>query len=301
MMSLDLNLFRVFDAIYAEGSLTGASRVLHKTQPALSYSLARLREHFQDELFLRQGRKLVPTPKARQMIAEVRAALGQLRELGPKPAAFDPQTARRHFRLGLRDVLEATMLPELAAMLRQEAPRLSLAALQVPRREMAAMLADGQLDLAVDVRLNLAPSIRFAPLFTDALVVVSSVQRAPPADLDAYLAGPHLLVSSRQEGPGVEDFGLRRLGVEREISLRCQHYFAGCRAVAQTDLLLTMPVTYARTLLDQVPGLRMGALPVELPPVDVQLYWHQRQEADPANQWLRDRVLARARKVRALS
>ena len=300
MLSLDLNLFRVFEAIYAEGSLTGASRVLQKTQPALSYSLARLREHFQDELFIRQGRKLAPTPKARQMIAEVRASLARLQQLGPQPAALEPKTARRHFRLGLRDVLEATMLPELAAMLRQEAPRLSLAAVQVPRREMAPMLADGQLDLAVDVRLNLPPSIRFAPLFTDALVVVSSVDRPSPDDLDAYLAGPHLLVSSRQEGPGVEDFGLRRLGVEREISLRCQHYFAGCRAVAQTDLLLTMPVTYARTLLDQVPGLRIQPLPVELPPVDVQLYWHQGQEHDPANRWLRERVLARARRVRAL-
>ena len=108
MVSLDLNLFRVFEAIYAEGSLTGASRVLHKTQQALSYSLARLREHFQDELFIRQGRKLAPTPKARQMIAEVRASLAQLQQLGPQPAAFEPKTARRHFRLGLRDVLEAT-------------------------------------------------------------------------------------------------------------------------------------------------------------------------------------------------
>lgn len=298
-MALDLNLYRVFEAIYSEGSLTGAGRVLHKTQPALSYSLARLRETLDDPLFVRQGRRLQPTAKARQMIGEVREALRRLERLSAPSGSFDPAKAKLDFRLGLRDVLEATILPELAALLRQEAPAVSLSALQVPRREMAARLADGSLDLAIDVRLDVAASIRMAPLFEDALVIVAAAGREMPKDLDSYLCSPHLLVSSRQQGPGVEDMGLRRLGVERKINLRCQHYFAGCRTAAQTDLLLTMPETYARTLMDQVPGLQLAALPVSLPPVMVQLYWHERREVDPANQWLRARILERARSVQA--
>ena len=59
---LDLNLLHVFDTIYREGSLTRAARALHLTQPAVSHSLSRLRDHFDDPLFTRQGNQMVPIP-----------------------------------------------------------------------------------------------------------------------------------------------------------------------------------------------------------------------------------------------
>ena len=76
---IDLNLFVVFDAIYTEGGITRASKRLSLTQPAISHALGRLRELFDDPLFMRQGKAMIPTPMARVMIDPVRAVAAGLR------------------------------------------------------------------------------------------------------------------------------------------------------------------------------------------------------------------------------
>jgi len=289
---IDLNLFVVFDAIYAEGSVTRAAQRLSLTQPALSHALARLRGMFGDPLFERQGNAMVPTPMARRLIEPVRHALRGFEVTLGGLAVFDPATSERQFNLAVRDVLEATVLPPLAAMLADSAPRISLAAVKVERREIAAELAAGTLDAAIDVMLPLADEIRRERLLIDKTVVV--VRDGHPRirrklDLDAYLAEEHILASSRRHGPGLEDFELGRLGLQRRIRLRCQHYYAACRVVAQTDLLLTMPERYARAANQQT-GNRILPFPADMPPFDVYLYWHGNVDEDPASLWLRQQM-----------
>ena len=87
---LDLNLLHVFDTIYREGSLTRAARALHLTQPAVSHSLSRLREHFDDPLFSRQGNQMVPTPLARRFLESMRPGLTQIQSAVNQFHAFDP-------------------------------------------------------------------------------------------------------------------------------------------------------------------------------------------------------------------
>src|SRR4051812_8816197 len=113
LSEIDLNLLVVFEAIYREGNLTRAAKKLHLTQPALSHALSRLRKMFGDPLFARTGRAMVPTPFARNLVGPVREALSTLeRGLFPNQA-FAPETARRRFIVGMREVLEAFVLPEL--------------------------------------------------------------------------------------------------------------------------------------------------------------------------------------------
>jgi DNA-binding transcriptional LysR family regulator len=64
--SFDLNLFVILNAIYTEGSLTKAAEVVGITQPAVSNALSRLRERFDDDLFIRTGSGMVPTQKNRE-------------------------------------------------------------------------------------------------------------------------------------------------------------------------------------------------------------------------------------------
>ena len=108
-------------------------------------------------------------------------------------------------------------------------------------------------------------------------------------DLDSYMKAEHVLARSRRKGMGLEDFELSRLGLQRRIRLRCQHYFAACRVVSQTDLLLTMPERFARIANEHFDN-QILALPLPMPSWDVYLYWHQNVENDPANCWLRDQV-----------
>jgi DNA-binding transcriptional LysR family regulator len=289
---VDLNLFVVFEAIYSEGSVTRASRKLNLTQPAISHALGRLRQLFDDPLFERRGHAMVSTPLARNLIEPVRRALRGFEVTLSGLEQFDPVTSSKQFAVAVRDVLEATVLPPLASRVRKEAPHIGLAAVKVDRREIEGELAAGTLDIAIDVLLPMSNDVRRRQLMADKTVVV--VRKDHPRirgrlSLDAYLAEDHVLASSRRHGPGLEDFELGRLGLQRRVLMRCQHYYAACRVVGVTDLLLTMPERYARAANQHLDN-RILPFPAEIPQFDVHLYWHANVDGDPANRWLREQL-----------
>jgi len=290
---VDLNLFTVFEAIYTEGSVTRASQKLNLTQPAISHALGRLRQMFDDPLFVRQGHTMVSTPLARSIIDPIRRSLRSLEVTLNGVHAFDPATTEKRFNIALRDVLEATILPPLMVHVRQQAPMVDIAAGQVERRELQGELANGTLDVAIDVLLALPTDVMHTRIYQDSTVVVA--RKGHPdidgkLDIDTYLKQDHILASSRRRGPGLEDFELSRYGLERRIRLRCQHYFAACRVVSQTDMILTMPGRYARIANEQF-GNQILAFPLEMPAFDVFLYWHANVDNDPANRWFREQVI----------
>mgnify|MGYP000231694526 FL=1 len=288
---LDLNLLHVFDTIYREGSLTRAARALHLTQPAVSHSLSRLREHFDDPLFSRQGNQMVPTPLARRFLESMRPGLTQIQSAVNQFHAFDPANQRKTYSLALRDILESTFLPKLMGRL-ESYPELEIVSQRVPRRDMETQLAAGKLDFAVDVLLPVSNQTGHELLRHDRLVVLA--RKGHPLTgggltLDKYLEAKHVLVSSRSEGPGIEDFELSRFGVQRNIRLRCQHYYAACRVAEGTDLLLTMPENYARIIAEQA-DIDILTTPADLPGIDVHLYWHKAYEREPALIWFREQL-----------
>ncbi|WP_373990768.1 LysR family transcriptional regulator [Duganella sp. BuS-21] len=290
---VDLNLFIVLEAIYAEGSITRASMKMNLTQPAISHALNRLRQLFDDPLFERQGHVMVPTPLARSIIDPVRRALRGFEVTLTGAARFDAASSERSFSLAVRDVLEASVLPPLMTGIAREAPAATLNTLQVSRRELESELAAGTLDAAIDVLLPLSNDIRRAQLAGDKTVVL--VRRGHPLvkkktwGLENYLALEHIQTSSRRRGPGLEDVELSRQGLQRRIRLRCQHYFAACRVVSVTDLALTMPERLAR-IVNQQFNNQILPIPLEMPSLDVYLYWHANVDGDPANVWLRGQI-----------
>ena len=288
---LDLNLLHVFDTIYREGSLTRAARALHLTQPAVSHSLSRLREHFDDPLFSRQGNQMVPTPLARRFLESMRPGLTQIQSAVNQFHAFDPANQRKTYSLALRDILESTFLPKLMGRL-ESYPELEIVSQRVPRRDMETQLAAGKLDFAVDVLLPVSNQTGHELLRHDRLVVLA--RKGHPLTgggltLDKYLEAKHVLVSSRSEGPSIEDFELSRFGVQRNIRLRCQHYYAACRVAEGTDLLLTMPENYARIIAERA-DIDILTTPADLPGIDVHLYWHKAYEREPALIWFREQL-----------
>ncbi|HEA52377.1 hypothetical protein LCGC14_0511390 [marine sediment metagenome] len=290
---LDLNLLHVFDTIYRENSLTRAAKALHLTQPAVSHSLSRLRDHFDDPLFTRQGNQMVPTPLARRFLESMKPGLTQIQSAVNQFHAFDPANHRKTYALGLRDVLEATFLPQLMGRL-DPYPELEIVSKRIPRRDMETQLAAGKLDFAVDVLLPVSRQTSHELLRRDRLVVLAR-EGHPLAgqalDMEGYLSAQHVLVSSRTEGPGIEDFELSRLGVQRSIRLRCQHYYAACRVVEATDLLLTMPETYARIISERASITTLNP-PTDLPSLDVHLYWHKAYTQEPALIWFKEQLKA---------
>lgn len=295
---VDLNLFVVFDVIYREGNLTRASEALNLSQPAVSHALARLRDRFDDPLFERSGKKMLPTPLAKAIVERVREGLGRLESTLIDGLFFDPTTAERTFTIAMRDVLEAKALPEIAMKLKQIAPNIRFRSVQLARRDIESALVRGSIDFAADVLIPVSKQLHHKLLGSEELSVMMSknhpLSDKPEAlDLDAYLAAEHVQVSSRPNGPGIEDIALSRLGETRDIAMRCQHYYAAAKVVAQSDWLLTLPTTYATALSDDsAPGLSnvISPLPFQTEPLEVHLYWHAKAEQDPALVWCKQQI-----------
>lgn len=293
LSKVDLNLFVVFDTIYAEGGITRASRRLNLSQPAISHALARLRDMFGDPLFTRHGHAMTPTPLARRLIEPVREALHRLEVTLTKVDRFDPASVSKRFIIGMRDALESAVLAQFMRGIARSAPRIDISIVRAERRDVERELSAGTLDAALDVLLPLPEEIRRQRLGEDRLVVMARPRHPhvrAKLDLDTYLAQEHIAVSSRRRGLSPEDFELSRHNLRRRIRLRCQNYFAACRVVSETDLVVTMPTRYARILNTQF-GNRLLPFPFQVPAFDTYLYWHANAEADPANVWLRQQLV----------
>jgi DNA-binding transcriptional LysR family regulator len=288
----DLNLLVVLDAIHGEGGVTRAAEKLNLTQPAISHALSRLRALFDDPLFVRRGRALVPTPLTRAIVQPLRRSLQGLGALLREARPFDPKVAETRFTLAMRDPVELLLLPRLMSIVARDAPGIDLRAIQLARRNIEAGLAAGTLDLAVDVPLPVSESVRRQRVAADPLVVVAR-RRHPHIrrgfDLATYLGQQHVMVTSRRKGPGVEDIALSEHGLQRRIRLRCRNYLAAFRVVGESDLVLTMAERYAG-VLNLGFGHRILPLPLATPTLDLYLYWHDAVDQDPANRWLRTLV-----------
>ncbi|WP_179401013.1 LysR family transcriptional regulator [Burkholderia guangdongensis] len=290
---IDLNLFVVLECIYAQESITRAAQQLNLSQSAVSHALNRLRELLGDPLFERHGHSMVPTPFTRSIIARVRDGLRTFERTLHETSQFDVESTVKRFTLGVRDSFESIVLPPVMHYVAEHAPSIDVATVQHDRHSLEADLLSGALDVAIDVLLPIPQAVRSAPLASERFVVLC--RRDHPrigrrVDLDAYLAEEHVLVTSRRRGHGVEDMELVKLGARRRVRLRCMHYFAACRVVSETDLLLTMPQRYARLLTDLL-GNRVLDCPFDASS-DAYLYWHANSDADPANAWFRQRVMA---------
>lgn len=293
MSRIDLNLFTVFDAIYREGGITAASKRLHLSQPAVSHALARLRELLGDPLFERRGNAMIATPRARALAGTIGSSLASLEKLLHDAAEWQPTTAQRSFSLAMREGHELDLLPRLGHSLTNN-PGIDIASVRIERRDLEDDLQSGELDAALDIALPLTAEIRRERVLSDELVVLA--RRKHPhvrrtLDLATYLERYHVLVTGRRHGAGHEDAALARLGRSRRIRLRCQQHLAANEIVSRSDLLVTLPRSYADRVNRHV-GNRQLPFPAEAPRFELFMYWHANVDDDPANRWLRDQVRA---------
>lgn len=288
----DLNLLAVFDAIHASGSVTGAARRLNLTQSAISHALARLRRAFDDPLFVRSGQAMVPTALARAIAGEVRGALAGIDAAMAGAARFDPASSTRLFRIGFRQATETRLFAPLVARATAEAPGVRLASVTFRRRELAAALGRGDLDLALDVPSSATAALNALSLQSDSLVVAARAGHPRVRggiDLAGYVAEDHVLASVRPTGLGTEDIALAAIGAERRVTVRCQLIAAAWQVVAASDRLLTLPRAEAESLRGDG-TMQLLPFPVPVPPRAMQLLWHEGADRDPGNLWLRGLV-----------
>ncbi|RRJ84712.1 LysR family transcriptional regulator [Aestuariirhabdus litorea] len=296
LSDIDLNLFVVFEAIYNEGNLTRAGQVVGITQPAVSNALSRLRDTFDDQLFIRSSQGMVPTPLAQNIIGAIRQSLQLMRNSVQHGNEFVPAKADKLFRFSMGDLTEALFLPAMFSGLAKVAPRVRIESFQVRRREASKELASGRLDFVIDANLPLDEQLHHVQLYEERYVCVLrkdhplSVESITP---EQYLALDHIQVSSRRSGLGYVDLALGKLGLQRRIALRANYNLMASRVVKKTDMALTIPYS----LVANDPDLRVLELPFKgVDPLQCHLYWHDNSEHDASSIWMRSFLTAMALK-----
>lgn len=299
--NLDLNLLRVLDAILAEGNLTRAAQRLALSQPAMSNALSRLREALGDPLFVRTGKGMAPTPRARQLAGPVRQALDLVHNALRPDTAFDYRASTRSFALAVEDYGEVVLLPRLVENLLQAAPGIQLRVRAERGAALREELRTGGVDLVVDYFPLRDPEVHNRRLLEDELV--SLVRRDHPGlgegaalSLEQYTRLSHVVLDRRAGAGPVVDRMLRAAGLRRHIALRVPHFLSMPLVVQASDLICTLPRRMAQVYAGRF-GLRLLRPPLDLPPVTVYLAWHRSGDADPGQRWMREGVLELAQRV----
>jgi DNA-binding transcriptional LysR family regulator len=299
--ALDLNLLRVFDAVMATQNITRAAEELAMTQPAVSNALRRLREALGDDLLVRAGYGVTPTPRALALWPTVRDALASL-QTTITPDAFDATTAKQSFLLAMADATAAMLMPALIRQMESNAPHINIRVLPLTTRDPRALLGGGEVDLAVGHFPAVVTAIALDAMQTGALGAFTHAQlysgeyvcvmrRDHPLaskrlTIDAYCNARHLLVSFSGRPFGFIDEALAALHRTRRIVLTVNQFFTAGRVVVGSDLLTVLPRHFLPST-GMSAELAVSELPFAVPKVQVDMVWHQRTRPSAAQQWLR--------------
>ncbi|MEW7847521.1 LysR family transcriptional regulator [Massilia aurea] len=290
----DLSQLLILDSLLREGSLTRTAELLGMSQPTVSRALARLRIHFGDPLFVRTGQRMVATTRALALAAPIAAVLDAARQLEGGPAVFDPLTANRSFGLYMVDGAVVNILPQLLgglARLDNGASGLQLRCVHIDPGSIEAQLERGHIDLAIGRFPQLVNNIRRRKLWDDeyACVMRPGHPCAGNLDLDGYLTHRHVLIEMEHTSHhnGAVTRKLESLLEPARILCHVPSFTSAAHIALHTDAIATIPLRLAQPLARDL-GLVLARLPIELPPLQLALYWHERSHRDPANQWLRE-------------
>jgi DNA-binding transcriptional LysR family regulator len=290
--NFDLNLLRVFDALMTERNVTRAAQIVFLSQPAVSHALSRLRNELGDPLFVRAGRTMMPTEKAISLHAAVRTVLDQLTAaLGE--SRFDAKTSTAIFRVGTLDVGDFIFAP-LFARLMKDAPHVRFVIQTFDDANYPSQLASGELDFVITMAVARGPGIHAKRLGTYPLVAVArnghelTRGRVTPR---RFMELPRLAIMARADR--LDSQADRLLGEARiggKVVYATPHHAAAPVLLMNSDLLMVTTEILAKIMCAQFP-LTIVQLPVQLPPVESHMIWHERTHHDSAQQWLRGEIV----------
>ncbi|GAA2472189.1 LysR substrate-binding domain-containing protein [Winogradskya humida] len=289
-MQLDLNLLTVLDALLEEGSVLGAADRLRLSSPAVSRSLGRIRRLTGDDILVRTGRTMTPTPYALGVREQVGDLVRQARDVLAPSREFDPAELDRTFTLQCHDALATSLAPPLLDAIARLAPGVRLRFLAEPASDNDD-LRHGRIDLAIGSAAPDLPEFRSDNLGHDRVVAI--LRRDHPyagrLDLAAYAAQPHILVSRRGRLTDPIDEMLATHGLRRRVLASVGTAASALLVVSRSDAVLTAPEATWLPLIETF-GLRTEPLPLPVPPPPMICSWHQRYDTDPAHAWLRAQV-----------
>ncbi len=297
MNDVDLNLLPALDALLAEGSVTGAARRLGLSASAMSRTLARLRAATGDQLLVRAGNVLVPTPRAIVLRDQVREIARDARvALSPQATDIDLASLERTFIVRANEGFIALFAASLITAVVQAAPHVRLRFAAKPVKD-ARQLREGQVDLEIGVLGASGPEVRIQTIFRDRFVGAARAGHpllSSPITPASYAVCRHVVTSRKGVFKGAVDIALADLGHARAIAAVVPGFPDAMRIARESDLIAQVPrslfcaeVASAASLCE---GLVSFDLPVRTSEMVISAMWHPRHDGEPAHRWLRDTV-----------
>jgi DNA-binding transcriptional LysR family regulator len=289
MQSIDLNLLVALDALLSEGSVAGAARRMNLSAPAVSRTLARARLALGDDLLVRAGRRLVPTPRALELRGRVRDLVEEVQSVLRPEGAADLTALTRSFTIRCSDYVAGMFGPALHAIAAKEAPQVTLRFTEQGKEDVGA-LREGRIDLEVGVLGETGPEIRAQVLTRDRFVAV--VRKGHPMlkgriTAKHFAAAVHISASRRGRTEGPIDQGLAALGLSRRVQFVVPSFYVALLVAAASDMVASVPSGIAETAKRHGLAIVPFELPVKTPEVVIAQAWHPRFDRDAGHSWLR--------------
>lgn len=291
---IDLNLLVTLEALLTERNVTRAAKRLHLSQPSVSVQLRRLREIFADPLLSRSASGMAPTTRGQALVAPLRAALGEMRQVLELRHPFDPATAQTTWHIAAADYGEYAIVLPMLAHLRKLAPATRLAIREASHSRMVKLMDGGTIDLAFLITEAVPEHFHSRALFKEHYVVVA--RKRHPAfkrklTIDTLCELEHVIVSPEGGGfRGVTDAALESRGRKRRVVLSVPHFLFVPDVLTRSDLVALLPSRLVKNRFDH---LQVVAPPLPIPAYEMAMMWHERSHLDPAHVWLRRQVMQR--------
>jgi DNA-binding transcriptional LysR family regulator len=298
LKEVDANLLVVLDALLVDASVTRAAERLGRSASAISPALAKLREIFADELFVRAGQRLVPTAKARELAPTVHVILAGMESLLRLAKPFDPRDAERDFAMTASEVGDLILVQPLRRRLEKLAPSVRVGWMPGQGEETIEALRQGRCHFAIEIESMPLPAsdIRVLKLYDDRLATVARSRHPLTAlepDAESFAASDHIAVRALPT-IALLDRELTKLRLTCSISAQVPSVLAGLLLTLNSDALLTLPASLA-SILEKQFALARVPLPMERVSIPVRLLWHSSYDRDECHNWVRDEIAALAR------
>lgn len=292
LRDLDLNLLLVLAELLRERSVSKAAENLNMSQPGMSNALNRLRALLHDDLLLRTGRGMLPTPYAERLAGPIDEALRLMHGAVNLELDFDPANSDRSFTIAMTDIGEIDFLANMMRELGRIAPGISISTVRKRESNLKDELEAGAVDLAIGWLPDLNAGMFQRRLTSSQYVCAFRKGHAldkGSITLEEFSRAAHLMVLAQHTGHMMIEHDLERLGIRRDIKLRIPHFAAVGHILRETDLIATLPGRLVNRSIWPF-DLAWAPLPVRLEPIPLNVFWSAKYHRDPANQWLRTMI-----------
>ena len=292
MKNIDLKLLAIIVELHHTRSVSQTAENLGISQSAVSMSLAKLRKHFNDPLFVRTSVGMEPTPHASELIQLLKRAKDLLHTALGHHVIFNPAESDRIIRLHSTDIAQVTLIPRLMRRLKEVAPSVRVDLGRIADNT-PKLLESGEVDLAVGFILPMGAGFCQQSLFKEKFV--GAVRRNHPRignalTLEQFQNETHLAVATSGTGHGIVEKTVESKGIKREVGLTVPSFLGITSILTATDYLVILPEQLAANLA-RTGSIKVLKLPFHLPPYVIMQHWHERYTQDPAVRWLRGVLL----------